>query len=60
MSTMTMEEKIRVRAYELWQQDGSLEGCADEYWHLARAQVENEMAVPHATGTGRVQTPAQD
>ncbi|MFM0756010.1 MULTISPECIES: DUF2934 domain-containing protein [Paraburkholderia] len=31
MSETTLEEKIRARAFELWQQDGSLEGCADEY-----------------------------
>jgi hypothetical protein len=34
------------RAYELWQQDGGLEGCADEYWHTARALAEKEVAVP--------------
>ncbi|CAE6774919.1 hypothetical protein R69927_04166 [Paraburkholderia domus] len=39
MSDPTIEEKIRVRAYELWQQDGCLEGCADEYWHM----VSNEL-----------------
>jgi hypothetical protein len=31
MSDLTFAEKIRERAYQLWQQDGSLEGCADEY-----------------------------
>jgi hypothetical protein len=46
MNNMTVEERIRARAYELWQQDGSLEGCADEYWHMARALVEKEMAAP--------------
>jgi Protein of unknown function (DUF2934) len=39
----TMEERIRKRAYELWQQDGSMEGCADEYWRQARQIVEREM-----------------
>ncbi|SAL89006.1 hypothetical protein AWB68_08966 [Caballeronia choica] len=38
-----MEERIRKRAYELWQQDGSMEGCADEYWRQARQIVEREM-----------------
>jgi hypothetical protein len=32
----TFEERIRARAYELWQPDGSLEDCADEYWRMAR------------------------
>jgi len=41
----TMEERIRERAYELWQQDGSLEGCADEYWRQAKEMVEQEIRV---------------
>ena len=58
MSEITLEEKIRERAFELWQQDGSLEGCADEYWHMARAQIEKEMAVPGAAQTGDPEVPA--
>jgi hypothetical protein len=46
MSGMSFEERIRPRAYELWQQDGVPEGCANEYWHMARALVEKEMAIP--------------
>ncbi|MFM0030727.1 DUF2934 domain-containing protein [Paraburkholderia madseniana] len=52
MSGMTVEEKIRARAYELWQLDGGLEGCADEYWRMARALVEKEMAGASAADTG--------
>lgn len=44
MHEMTVVERIRARAYELWQQDGGLEGCADEYWHMARALIEKEIA----------------
>ncbi|WP_327355336.1 DUF2934 domain-containing protein [Caballeronia telluris] len=29
---LTIDERIRLQAYELWPQDGSMEGCADEYW----------------------------
>ena len=49
MDRKTMEERIRARAYELWQEDGSLEGCADEYWHIARALVEKEIASREAS-----------
>jgi hypothetical protein len=42
MDNVSREEKIRVRAYELWEKDGSLEGCADEYWEQARAQIDEE------------------
>ncbi|MHB9841951.1 DUF2934 domain-containing protein [Paraburkholderia terrae] len=44
MNEMTVVERIRARAYELWQRDGGLEGCADEYWHMARALIEKEIA----------------
>src|SRR3984893_14262038 len=60
MSDMTMEEKIRARAYELWQQAGCLKGCADEYWHKARALVEKEMAVPNAAETADADARAPD
>ncbi|PRX33407.1 Protein of unknown function (DUF2934) [Paraburkholderia sp. BL18I3N2] len=42
MDSVSREEKIRRRAYELWEEDGSLEGCADEYWQQARAQIDEE------------------
>jgi hypothetical protein len=40
----TIEQRIRDRAYQLWQQDGALEGCADEYWYQARQMVEQEIS----------------
>ena len=33
------EQHIRERAYHLWEQDGSPEGRADEYWDKARRQI---------------------
>ncbi|WP_211625105.1 DUF2934 domain-containing protein [Paraburkholderia domus] len=30
MDDTILVERIRARAYELWQQDGGLEGCADD------------------------------
>ncbi|WP_156516626.1 DUF2934 domain-containing protein [Paraburkholderia caribensis] len=39
-----IERRIRARAYTLWQEDGSMEGCADEYWRIARSLVEAEIA----------------
>ena len=44
MEALTLEQRIRTRADELWKQDGSLEGCADEYWRQARQLVEREVA----------------
>ena len=45
MHDLSFAERIRERAYQLWQQDGSLEGCADEYWQIARTLVEREFGL---------------
>ncbi|WP_042298344.1 DUF2934 domain-containing protein [Paraburkholderia bannensis] len=36
------EELIRQRAYQLWEEDGSPEGKADDYWRRAELQVNAE------------------
>jgi len=55
VEALTLAQRIRTRANELWKQDGSLEGCADEYWrqarHLVELEVDTEVAV---NGNGRV------
>ena len=38
----TDEEKIRIRAYLLWEMEGRQEGLDDEYWHRARDLIEAE------------------
>ncbi|TCG03266.1 hypothetical protein BZM27_49805 [Paraburkholderia steynii] len=50
MDNVSREEKIRVRAYELWERDGSPEGRADEYWEQARFQIDEEAS--EADGNG--------
>lgn len=49
-----IEERIRQRAYRLWQDAGAPEGHADDYWHQAVRQIAAEGedtpangAVPH-------------
>ena len=42
MDNVSRDEQIRVRAYELWEKDGSVEGRADEYWEQAKAQIDEE------------------
>ncbi|MFZ1965135.1 MAG: DUF2934 domain-containing protein [Roseiarcus sp.] len=39
-----IEDVIRRRAYELWQQAGCPEGRSDEFWHAARAEMAGEGA----------------
>jgi len=38
------EQKIRRRAYELWEQDGRPAGRADDYWHRAEREIATESA----------------
>lgn len=40
------EEKIRLRAYHLWEQDGRPEGAEHDFWERARALVGME-SNPH-------------
>ena len=37
---------MRERAYALWERDGRPEGRSDEYWQMARSEVEAEDAEP--------------
>jgi hypothetical protein len=43
------EEKIRQRAYEIWQREGCPEGRAEEHWQMARTEI--AMAEDQATAT---------
>jgi hypothetical protein len=52
MDNVSREEKIRVRAYELWEKDGSPEGRADEYWEQARVQISEEESEANGNGDG--------
>jgi len=36
------EKRIRERAYQLWEEDGSPEGRAEEFWHRARQILDKE------------------
>lgn len=38
--TSDREDRIRVRAHQLWQEAGEPEGRDEEFWHLAVALVD--------------------
>jgi hypothetical protein len=42
--TKSLEDKIRERAYALWEQDGRVHGRADEHWLKASLEVIGAMA----------------
>jgi hypothetical protein len=37
-----LEQRIRERAYLLWEMEGRPEGREEEYWHRARERIEAE------------------
>lgn len=39
MEDQKAQDRIRRRAYELWEQQGSPEGRAEELWELAKASL---------------------
>ncbi|HTR10482.1 MAG TPA: DUF2934 domain-containing protein [Paraburkholderia sp.] len=43
------EERIRQRAYQLWQDDGAPDGKSDEYWSRAEKQIAAEYDAEGAT-----------
>jgi hypothetical protein len=40
----SFEERVRRRAYELWEEAGRPVGRADDYWRQARAELEGKAA----------------
>jgi hypothetical protein len=42
--------QIEVRAYTLWTQSGQPEGKAEEFWNLAKAQIDSEEQPVGLTG----------
>jgi hypothetical protein len=43
-SEQSFEERVRQRAYELWEEAGRPVGRADDYWRQARAELEGKAA----------------
>ncbi|MBV8912586.1 MAG: DUF2934 domain-containing protein [Acetobacteraceae bacterium] len=44
-----LEQRIRERAYDLWQKEGSPEGRDHEFWERARLMLEADDAAPMRT-----------
>ena len=40
------DERVRLRAYHLWEQDGRPHGRNDEYWRRALAEIQAEAREP--------------
>ncbi|MFT6533255.1 MAG: hypothetical protein ACJASC_002816 [Limimaricola cinnabarinus] len=46
------EERIRQRAYDLWQNEGAPEGRDQDHWHEAAAQIDAEEATDNDVAPG--------
>ena len=46
------EERIRQRAYDLWQREGAPEGRDQDHWHEAVAPIDAEMAEGNEVAPG--------
>ena len=54
------EDKLRQRAYELWEASGCPTGQPDEFWHRARAELANGETEADIDGTLEDSFPASD
>ena len=60
--SIDLEQRIRVRAYEIWEREGRIHGNAEEHWHAAKLELtsmgsatspEEAIAVPAKPKTRR-------
>ncbi|MER9939607.1 DUF2934 domain-containing protein [Mesorhizobium sp. M0088] len=40
------DDRIRERAYQIWERDGRMQGDPERHWHQAEAEVDREAALP--------------
>ena len=54
------ENRIRLRAYAIWEREGRPDGRHIEHWFLAQREIEQETAqAPAASGTSGGESPAE-
>jgi hypothetical protein len=39
--TIDLEQRIRERAYQIWEQEGRVDGRADQHWQTAKLELTN-------------------
>jgi hypothetical protein len=60
MENKSLEERLRIHAYHLWEADGRPHGRSAEYWEKARAQLEREAAAATPAGSPTVEKADSD
>ena len=48
------EDRIRVRAFEIWQKSGQPEGSHDDHWHQATREIDAEDGIGTSPATEQV------
>ncbi len=56
MMHLEMEQKIRARAHELWEQGGRMDGRSEEHWWLAEREMARKAEAAPAVVTLAVKT----
>ena len=49
---MTRDDRIRIRAYEIWQREGRPEGRHDQHWAEATREIEQEDSAGRQSNPG--------
>ncbi|TIL32087.1 MAG: DUF2934 domain-containing protein [Mesorhizobium sp.] len=50
------EDKIRERAYQIWEREGGIHGDPERHWHRAEAEIDREAALPLTAGDALPET----
>jgi hypothetical protein len=53
------EQRIRTRAYEIWEREGRREGRAEDHWRQAELEVEQALKSPNAQAAEAPDQPAK-
>ncbi|TPK71133.1 DUF2934 domain-containing protein [Mesorhizobium sp. B2-4-15] len=49
-------DRIRERAYQIWQREGGVHGDHERHWHQAEMEIDREAALPLTAGDALPQT----
>ena len=55
MKMNDLEERIRERAYQIWEKEGRVHGRDEQHWHTAKLELTSALATPSATVIGALE-----
>src|SRR3954452_11611462 len=54
------EQRIRTRAYQIWEREDRAEGRAEDHWRQAEIEIERERTQPSAHAIGSQEKPRKN